>query len=214
MCISSSGISLIIIVVFTILLRKTDKTNMQYLRVFLLIALVVVLLSSSIEARKAKKSESASNSIVDEDDTTSFENSDKMKDYIKNLNKKPTDSESKSPERTKDLEEEEKKLKIAAALIADEHKHSSREHANILHRLGRNLHEQGKFDELVQVAKNIVKIHEDLDGPEHFNTAQALGNLGASSFHLGLKKDVEFAMKRALYIFINKFGSSSKEVRT
>lgn len=188
---------------------------MHYLRLLFVVALVSVLLFSGTEAKKAKttKSKSSTKSIVDEDDTKSFENSDKMKDYIKNLNKKSTNSEeSTSPEKMKELEEEEKKLKIAAVLIADEHKHSSREHANILHRLGRNLHQQGKFEELVQVAKKIVKIHEELDGPEHFNTAQALGNLGASSYHVGLQKDVEHAMKRALYIFINKFGPDSKEV--
>jgi hypothetical protein len=187
---------------------------MQYLRLLLVVAFVAVLLCSSIEAKKAKKSKSSAKSIVDEDDTKSFENSDKMKDYIKNLNKKTSNSEeSTSPEKKKELEDEEKKLKIAAALIADEHKHSSREHANILHRLGRNLHQQEKFEELVQVAKKIVQIHEELDGPEHFNTAQALGNLGASSYHIGLKKDVEHAMKRALYIFIKKFGPDSQEVR-
>jgi len=192
------------------------QIKMEIVKIFLLFTLFLVVLFNIIEAKKPPiKNSKSSKAAIDQEDTKSFQSTDKLNKYIKDLNSKntPQDDEELSPQRIKELEVEEKRLKVSAALVAEEHSHKSRQYATALHRLGKNLHTQKKFDELATIAKKIVGIHEALDGPEHLQTAQALGNYGATAFHIGLMEEVEFAMKRALYIFIQHYGDTSKEVR-
>jgi hypothetical protein len=92
------------------------------------------------------------------------------------------------------------------------HGEFSKEKANALHILGRNVYQQGKFEEVVTIATDILKIHETLDGPEALITAEALGNVASVSFRLGRKKPCELAMDRALHIMIQQYGAQSKEV--
>ena len=47
----------------------------------------------------------------------------------------------------------------------------SAETASALHLLGRNMFEQQKYDEVVEISAQIVRIHEEIDGPESLNTA-------------------------------------------
>ena len=81
-----------------------------------------------------------------------------------------------------------------------------------MHILGRNVYQQGKFEEVATIATDILKIHETLDGPEALITAEALGNVASVSFRLGRKKPCELAMDRALHIMIQQYGAQSKEV--
>ena len=74
------------------------------------------------------------------------------------------------------------------------------------------MYKQKKFDELVTIAKDIVKIHEDLDGVDSLESAHALTNLGSVSNRLQLKDLCDIAERRALYIFENLYGKESKEV--
>lgn len=92
------------------------------------------------------------------------------------------------------------------------HGEFSKEKANALHVLGRNVYQQGKFEEVATIATDILKIHETLDGPEALITAEALGNVASVSFRLGRKKPCELAMDRALHIMIQHYGAQSKEV--
>ena len=92
------------------------------------------------------------------------------------------------------------------------HGEFSKEKANALHILGRNVYQQGKFEEVATIATEILKIHETLDGPEALITAEALGNVASVSFRMGRKKPCELAMDRALHIMIQQYGAQSKEV--
>ena len=47
----------------------------------------------------------------------------------------------------------------------------SAETASALHLLGRNMFEQQKYDEVEEISAQIVRIHEEIDGPESLNTA-------------------------------------------
>ena len=47
----------------------------------------------------------------------------------------------------------------------------SAETASALHLLGRNMFEQQKYEEVIEASKQIVNIHEEIDGPESLNTA-------------------------------------------
>jgi hypothetical protein len=42
----------------------------------------------------------------------------------------------------------------------------SLQHANALHALGGSLYELRRFEELLEMSKEIVRIHEQLEGPE------------------------------------------------
>ena len=92
------------------------------------------------------------------------------------------------------------------------HGEFSKEQADALHKLGRNVYQQGKFDDVMEVAEHIVTIHEKIDGPEAMITAEALGNVGSVAYRLGRTKQCRVAMERALYIIIKTFGAESKEV--
>ena len=88
----------------------------------------------------------------------------------------------------------------------------SEERAKALHALGGNVYKQGRYEELLELSKEIVSIHEKLDGPESEKTAKALGNLGSVAYRVGNKKECAYAMDRALYIYLELFGEDSKEV--
>ena len=52
-----------------------------------------------------------------------------------------------------------------------EHSDKSAETASALHLLGRNMFEQGKYEEVIEISAQIVRIHEEIEGPESLNTA-------------------------------------------
>jgi predicted HTH domain antitoxin len=110
------------------------------------------------------------------------------------------------------LEIEEKELKKNLFRAILDNGEDSLEKAAALHGLGRNMYQQKKYDELVDAAQEIVRIHEEVDGKESLKTAQALGNVGSVSNRLGRTKECGIAMNRALYIMIKEYGEESKEV--
>lgn len=110
------------------------------------------------------------------------------------------------------LETEEKELKKNLFRAILDYGEDSLEKAAALHGLGRNMYQQKKYDELVDAAQEIVRIHEGVDGRESLKTAQALGNVGSVSNRLGRTKECGIAMNRALYIMIKEYGDESKEV--
>lgn len=81
-----------------------------------------------------------------------------------------------------------------------------------LHNLGRTVFALGDFKESFNIAKQIVELHEKLDGPEHIKTGRALSNLGVSAFKYNKQRECELAMLRSLYIFEEEYGVESKEV--
>eukprot|EP01039_Chlorochromonas_danica_P005827 gene5827-6416_t len=93
-----------------------------------------------------------------------------------------------------------------------QHGKKSYEYASALQKLGRSLHKQHRYEEAVEIAKEIVGIHEKLDGVESEKTAQALTNLGSASYRIHRKQECDWAMNRALYILLQKYGDASNEV--
>ncbi|KAJ1408433.1 hypothetical protein B484DRAFT_403539 [Ochromonadaceae sp. CCMP2298] len=74
--------------------------------------------------------------------------------------------------------------------VREENGEISLQHATALHALGGSLYELGRFEELLEMSKVIVRIHEQLEGPEK----------------------CEQAMLRMLYILVKDYGVNSKEV--
>lgn len=184
-----------------------------------LLALLVLLQHASTVAISSKE--------VKEDMV--FDSESKMKEHVKALNqqasstKKATsedskgfnlslDDEEQTAEEKEELRREELRVRLSLRDVADEHGKMSAEYAAALHRLGRSLHKQRRFDDGFEVASEIVTIHEKIDGPEHLNTAHALSNAGSAAYRLNKKQEVEWAMNRALYILIKAHGEDAKEV--
>lgn len=122
------------------------------------------------------------------------------------------DEENLTPDKRKTYSEEERKLRRELERVKTQHGRVSSQYVNVLHQLGRAIYRQERYEEVLETAREIVKIHEAIDGPEHINTAKALTNVGSTANRLGKLKECEVAMNRALYIFIKVFGQEAKEV--
>jgi hypothetical protein len=210
------------------------KSNIVYLFVILFITLLLIsFVDVSDAARKKKKSKR--NSIVSDfnakdveddetlTDTESFINKgdikviksqESLKEHMEEIQKKNknTMNDELDPNELAQMRKDETMLRWKAEMAKDEHGRMSAEYATALHRLGGNIYKQGRYDEVLATAKEIVKIHETVDGPEHINTAKALTNIGSVANRLGNLKECELAMNRALYILIKTYGKESKEV--
>ena len=172
--------------------------------------------------RKGKKKSSKRTSTVAVDGLgevkIEYKSEDDKERQLRELtkNKKAEAAAEDDPEeqakRLSKLVAEEDGLRQAVEQAIKKHGEFSREKATALHELGRNVYQQGKFEDVVDVAEDIVKIHEVLDGPEAFITAEALGNVASVAHRLGKKDTCRLAMERALYIMIKTYGAQSKEV--
>lgn len=165
-----------------------------------------------------------SNDVLDENEAyeIKYDNKDEMDKKLADLQKQRAREAEKvatgldegllgREERMK-LEKEESQLRKLLTTTVEKHGKSSMETATVLHKLGRSVYLQLKFDEALKISQTIVKIHEDLDGEEDLKTADALGNLASVAFRLEREDVCEYAMYRALYILIQKYGQKSKEV--
>jgi hypothetical protein len=114
----------------------------------------------------------------------------------------------------KKLVEAEKKLKMDVVRAELNHGEFSSERAKALHALGGNMFRQQRFEDLLELSKQIVRIHETMDGFEAVMTGKALGNAGTVAHRLGLQKECELYMKRALYIMLHAggFEENSRDV--
>lgn len=145
------------------------------------------------------------------DDIPSIKSSDDLQEHMQKLNRNVDSDELSEADRRK-YQREESQLRRNLESIRIEHGKMSTEYANGLHALGRVVYLQKKYKEVLAVAKEIVRIHEKLDGPEHINTAKALTNVGSTANRLKDMQECERAMNRALYIFLKHYGEDSKEV--
>lgn len=179
---------------------------------FALIALLVVLLAL-VEPSMGKKRGKVSRS---EDDVESikYSNKEDLDAKVESLKKRRPriDDEDLPPGEIQKLKDNEKVLKSKLKKVAADAGELSHEKAKALHALGANLFKQGRFYDLLQISKEIVEIHETLDGPEAEITGKALGNLAATAFRANKKRDCELAMKRGLHILLKKYNEESKEV--
>ncbi len=184
---------------------------MKLVLIFVIVALLF-LFEPSLARRRTKSSKAELNSDTDSESIT-YKNKADLEAQISDL------KQQKSRRRDEDLTEEEiavfkqdeTKLKKKLIRATAEHGEHSHEKAKALHALGGNLFKQRRFKELLALSKEIVEIHETLDGPEAEITARALGNIGAVAFRINKNKECEWSMKRALYIFLKIFGEDSRE---
>lgn len=201
------------------------------LRLLLLLTICVALLwsdwtTTGVDAKKKKKSKkkkskkratTLSNDPMAEIevDYTNEEDKDRKLRQLKAKMRadQPAEDDEEELERKKAAlaaEEEGLRKNVLRAILT--HGEFSKEKADALHKLGRNVYQQGKFEDVMEVAQGIVKIHEKIDGPEAMITAEALGNEASVAYRLGRKKQCRIAMERALYIIIKTHGIESKEV--
>jgi predicted DNA-binding WGR domain protein len=153
-----------------------------------------------------------------DEEVSTFQSAEDLKSHVKKLNEEEKQSSEKwtslpSESELLELKKKEWKVRLDMEEVVKNYGKISTQYAEKLHALGRSLHKQHRFDEAFTVSKEIVQIHEKLDGHEHENTARALGNLGSVAFRLKNSKECDIAMNRALYIWIQIYGSESKEVR-
>lgn len=182
----------------------------------LLAVLVLVVCWQSLEAAAAstKKAKSSKAKAVDENIAT-FSSKEHLSKHMKDLEKKNKEGmldESPSEEELIELRKEEIRVRLSEEDIISKHGKNSREYAQYLHKLGRTIYKQERYEELLELSQQIVHIHEQLDGPEHESTARALGNVGSVAFRINRKEECNLAMSRAMHIWVKKFGENSKEV--
>lgn len=137
-------------------------------------------------------------------------------------NAKLQDLKAKTLERSRDTsrqESEQRKLRTAEEGLRKDvlraivnHGDNSKQKAQALHKLGRNIYQQERFDETFEMSLEILRIHSVLDGPESGPFADALGNVGSVAHRVKNKKLCEIVMKRQLRILLDKHGADSKEV--
>eukprot|EP01031_Cornospumella_fuschlensis_P029817 gene29817-36004_t len=201
---------------------------MKILPLFLsfLLSLVLFIVASAIEANTADVESGLSEDISFNSERELREHIQKINHEKKSASKKSRtklheeendyilldDEELPSESELKELRRQEIKHRLDMREIEDKFGRMSTEYATALHKLGRILYKQFNFKEMFSVAKDIVEIHEKVDGVESLKTAQALSNLGSAAYRVKNKKETDLAMNRALYILIQIHGNESKEV--
>ena len=81
-----------------------------------------------------------------------------------------------------------------------------------IHTIGGILYKKRDYAEALKLSEEIVLIHENIDGVNHENTAKALANVGSVTHRLKKMKYCELVERRALKIFMDKYGLDGKEV--
>ncbi len=107
---------------------------------------------------------------------------------------------------------EEKELRIELTRAVMNYGDDSNEKAKVLHKVGANLFKQKRFDDIFDISKEILRIHELNDGPESKEAAQALSNVGQVAYRTGRREECGWASYRYLYIMMNLYGRESPEV--
>mmetsp|Transcript_12290 Transcript_12290/g.18624 ORF Transcript_12290/g.18624 Transcript_12290/m.18624 type:complete len:205 (+) Transcript_12290:62-676(+) len=156
----------------------------------------------TVDAR-SKRVSSGNENIVNESEL------EKLKDELRarqEVNRGITD--------VKKLQEEEANLVRELREWTEKYGKYSKERMVKLNALGQVLYKQKRFDDVLEVSRELVDVNEIVSGPETPNTAYALGNYGSVSYKVGNLRECETAMNRALNILINLYGQNSKEVVT
>lgn len=178
---------------------------------FLIIAVVLVTLCLTIDGGVAKAGKSKKTSSSD-DDVETISSDGELSTLLKDMTKNAKLSDELTSDEKLKLRKEELRIRLSEDDIVQKFGKVSLQYADYLHKLGGNIHKQQDFEQSYVISKQIVEIHEKLDGPESENTARALGNLGSASFRLKHARECEVAMNRALYIWLQRYGENSKEV--
>lgn len=144
--------------------------------------------------------------------TIEYSSKGELNQKVKDLQKAVFEGDGPTMEELRQLSNAESDLKRKLFEARAEYGENSREAVTALHALGRNMYKRELFDRVFEISKQIVKIHEVLDGPEHVATANALSNVGSVAYKLKQTGYCDLIMNRALYIFLKEHGENSKEV--
>jgi hypothetical protein len=195
--------------------RETMNNTLTLITIATLCLIILLSCSEIIIAKRVhRKLVDEDGDLLEGDLITNTASQQKMKMSFSNQRKgPPIEDEELTPATLKKYKEEERDLRIQLSLAKEQYGRISSKYANLLNQLGRTIYKQERYEEVLETAREIVKIHEELDGPESINTAKALTNVGSTANRLGKLKECEVAMNRALYIFIKEYGIESKEVR-
>ena len=201
------------------MLASKMRLVLLYIITMMLVVNMICSRSFVVAAKKKSKSPKSDASMEEEEEdiiefTSKADMKKKMKEVAdqKKREVQAADLEM-SPQELRKLKRKEpelvKKVDIAKSLYGEK----SKERAAALSELGRNIYKQGRYEEVLSLSKEIVRIHEVIDGPEAEMTAKALQNVGSVAYHLQLMDECANSMNRALYIINQKYGRNSKEVR-
>jgi len=176
----------------------------------------VIIIFILVESKRRTPHQIAENEAKD----VSFNKNDKAKieSEIGRLNSEmskggTTEHELTQKELVK-LERDEVDTRRRMDIVTKEKGSITKERAALLHKLGGIMYKLRKYSEVLSISKEILRIHENLDGTDHINTAKALTNVGAVANRLNLKDYCEIVERRALAIIISSLGLNSKEVNT
>ena len=192
---------------------------------FVVVVLLLVMLISTEGKRKKKKSlfKDRSNKGKDspkyqepEVEEIKYSSDEEKSEILARLQREHAEKANKRDERPSDeemaklkLEERELRSQLVNAVMA--HGNLSKQKATILHKVGRNLFKQSRFDDTWDISQEILHIHETLDGPESFETALALSNAAQVAYRTGRRKECGYLSYRYLYIMLKEKGPESKE---
>jgi tetratricopeptide (TPR) repeat protein len=139
-----------------------------------------------------------------------------INNVVSNMNKnldvdddEMTDEEYEEFKLVKGKEEAEAKKNVFRAKV--NHGEDTRQVADSLHKLGKVLYEQIKFEEAFDVAKEVVRIHTKLYGPDSEDTMKALGNFGSVACRMNRRAVCDLIMYRVLDATIKLHGKESKQ---
>lgn len=201
-----------------VMLASKMRLVLLYIITVMLVVNMICSRSFVVAAKKKSKSPKSVASMEEEEDIIEFTSkADMMKKMKEVADQKKREVQAAdlemSQQELRKLKRKEpelvKKVDIAKSLYGEK----SKERAAALSELGRNIYKQGRYEEVLSLSKEIVRIHEVIDGPEAEMTAKALQNVGSVAYHLQLMDECANSMNRALYIINQKYGRNSKEVR-
>ena len=199
----------------------------------MLISLVLLLLLSNVpvtegkrkkqkkslfkDRSKAEKDKDSSDYAAPEVEEIKFSSDEEKQEILakmqaeKNKAQKVGDQPISS-DKARELKTEERQLRRELGDVSMQFGEITTQRATVLHKIGRNLYGQQRYNDVWQVSLDILKIHEMLDGPESVKTAMALSNVAQAAFRTQRREECGHMAYRHLYIMLKEKGRESKEV--
>jgi hypothetical protein len=202
------------------------------LRLLLCVVLIAVLLLATTPTSDAKRRKRKSSKSKDkksgkdkklgreefDTDEITYKSQDDINDAVNKIGEKIMDADEgeMSDEEYEEFKEKKAKEELEAKknIFRAESRYGvdSRERANALHALGKVYYEQVKMEEAFEVAKEVVRIHTNLYGPNDEETAKALGNFASVACRMRREDICRLVMYRVTDILINLHGLQSNPV--
>ena len=183
---------------------------------FLMIVIAIALQTSSINAKKIK---TAIDVDIDADVTVIEQDEDLEKKLEEMTRKKLAKDKTDAADGILKLKREEEGLK-SAVIKATEKGAVTVARAKAIHALGKNVYQQGRFDEARGISFEILAIYEqlytkpnidDVDQYDHPKIVTAIGNIASVTNKMGLKDECFIMSMRVLNYILKEHGEESKE---